>query len=269
MSAAKSAKKPNLKKLTVQFAGIATLVWDKKGGTADVHLVDLASAGFERHYAALSFEVTESTPHGIKGPSADATVSVLGRDTDIGLWNLFGTTVDIIGASGKLTVDDGKVDATKKPTKQAQSVRWLANVGALCESSALNPVCPTAAIIRIPAGRVTATGAAAARKVEFTDEGIPVGPDRFCLPRFQVEIPFASELAIRISRERVLRFEDSMTVMISNTCVCGLGAGPVANHFYGHSDVVQAKRRPTVKRSGPKPKTPMFPELCWTGFVEI
>jgi hypothetical protein len=84
-----------------------------------------------------------------------------------------------------------------------------------------------------------------------------------------VEVPFASELAIRLSRERVLRFADSMTIMISNTCVCGLGVGAPANHFYGHYEVVQARRRPTVRPAGPQPKTPMFPELCWGGFVEM
>lgn len=268
MSKKKSVKKSQ-NALTIEFSGIATLVWNRKGGTAEVQLVDLASAGFERHYAALSIEITPSTPHAIKGPSADAAVSLAGRDTDVGVWNLAGTTVELIGASGKLTVDDSKAEVTKKPTKQAQSVRWLANVGALCESDALNPVCPIASVIKIPAGHITATGAAAARKVEFSDDGTPVGPDRFCLPRFQVVVPFETELAMRLSRERVLRFQDSLTVTISNTCVCGLGVGPVANHFFGHYDVVQAKRRPTVRRAGPQAMTPMFPELCWSGYVEI
>jgi hypothetical protein len=266
---AKAAKKPKQNKLTIEFSGICTLIWNKRAATAEVHLVDLASAGFERHYAALSFEIKESTPHGIKGPSADASISVLREDTDIGLWNLMGTTVDLVGASGKVTIDDGKADVTKKPTQQSQSVRWLANIGALCDSDALNPACPTAAIIRLPAGHITATGAAATRKVEFSDDGVPVGPDRYCLPRFQVEVPFASELAVRLSRERVLRFSDSMTVMISNTCVCGLGVGPAANHFYGHYDVVQARRRPSVRPAGRQPMTPRFPELCWPAFVEI
>jgi hypothetical protein len=263
------AKSPKPHTLAIEFSGICTLVWNKKASTAEVHLVDLGSAGFERHFAALSFEVTASTPHGIKGPNADAAISVLGEDTDIGVWNLMGTTVELVGASGKVTIDDSKVDVTKKPTKQADSVRWLANISALCDSNVLDPVCPTAAIIRLPAGRITATGAAASRKVEFSDDGVPIGPDRFCLPRFQVAVPFASELAIRISRERVLRISDSMRIMISNTCVCGLGLGAPANHFYGHYDVVQAQRRPTVRPAGPQPKTPMFPELCWPGFVEI
>jgi hypothetical protein len=265
----KSARKPKQKILTIEFAGIATLVWDKKRGSAEVHLVDLGSAGFERHYAALSFEVSESTPHGIKGPSADAAVSLLGRDIDIGVWNLMGTTVELFGATGKLTVDDTKVEVTKKPPKSAESIRWIADVGSLCESHAVNPLCPTASVIKLPAGRITATGAAAARKVEFANDGVPVGPDRFCLPRFKAAVPFETELAIRLSRERVLRIQDSISVTVSNTCVCGLGVGPVANHFYGHYDVVDAKRRPTVKRAGPQPMTPLFPEICWAGFVEM
>jgi hypothetical protein len=265
----KSVKKSKPKVLTIEFAGIATFVWDKKRGSAEVHLVDLASAGFERHYAALSFEVTESTPHGIKGPSADAAVSLLGQNVDVGVWNLLGTTVELFGATGKLTVDDVKVDVTKKPPKSAQSIRWMADVGSLCESNAINPLCPTAAVIRLPAGHVTSTGAGAARKVEFTSDGTPIGPDRYCLPRFTVAVPFETEIAMRLSRERILRFNESMAVTISNTCVCGLGVGPVANHFYGHYDVVNAKRRPKVQPAGPQPMTPLFPELCWTGFVEM
>lgn len=261
----RSAKKSNV--LTIEFAGVTTLVWDRKADAAEVHLVDLASAGFERHYAALALEVAESTPHGIKGPDADAAVSLFGRNVDVGLWNLAGTTVEIYGADGALTVDNRKVDPTKRPDKQAQSIQWMANIGELCESATLNPLCPTSSIIRIPAGHITATGAAAARKVQFTCDGAPIGPARFCLPRFKATIPFESELALRLSRERVLRFTESMTITISNTCVCGLGLGTPANHFYGHYDVVEAKRRPDVSPAGPRPMTPTFPELCWTGFV--
>jgi hypothetical protein len=262
---ARSVKNANV--LTIEFAGVTTLVWDKQSDVAEVHLVDLGSAGFERHYAALGLEVTESTPRGVKGPDADAAVSLIGRNVDVGLWNLAGTTVEIYGAEGALTVDNRKVDPTKRPDKQAQSIQWMANIGELCESTALNPLCPTASIIRIPAGHITATGAASARKVQFTSDGVPIGPARFCLPRFKATIPFESELAIRLSRERVLRFTDSMTITISNTCVCGLGLGKPVNHFYGHYDVVQAKRRPEVSPATPQPMTPTFPELCWTGFV--
>lgn len=258
------------KTLTIEFSGICTLVWNKASNTVDVHLVDLASAGFQRHFAGLSFEVTESTPRSIKGPDADAAVSVAGADKDIGIWNLLGTTVEIVGATGPLTVDDGPVDATKRPGATAASIRWLANVGSLCESRRIDPVCPTAAIIRIPAGHVMASGPAAARKVEFVNDGAPVEPDRYCMPRFKAIVPFTDELVIRLTRERVLRFGDSMKVVISNTCVCGLGVemGPAANHFYAHYDIVRAKRRPQVKRAGKNTAVPWNPEFCFSGFVE-
>jgi hypothetical protein len=269
MSPAKNPKKPKAESLMIEFSGISTLVWNRKAGTAEVHLVDLGSAGFQRHHAALSLEVTESTPHGVKGPNADAAISVAAEDKDIGLWSLSGTTVDIVGATGKLTVDDSKVDVTKKPSKKAESIRWLADVGFLCDSRRLDPVCPTASIIRIPAGHISAAATAVARKLEFLDAGTPLGPERYCTPRFKIVIPFEQELALRLNRERVLRFTASMKIMVSNTCVCGLGVGPTANHFYGHYEVVQAKRRPTAKRAGPAPLTPSFPEICYGGFVEL
>ena len=115
MSPVKTSKP---RSLTIEFSGISTLVWNKKAGTAEVRLVDLTSAGFERHYAALGLMVQESSARGVRGPGADAAVSLPGEQTDIGLWNLDGTTIEIAGATGKLTVDDSKVDPTKKPSSK-------------------------------------------------------------------------------------------------------------------------------------------------------
>lgn len=269
MPRAKSPQTRKTKALTIDFSGICTFIWNKKEGTAEVRLVDLASAGFQRHYAGFALEVTEATPHAVKGPNADVAVSVSGEDKDVGVWDLFGTTVEIVGATGKLSVDDTKVDVTKKPGKKADSIRWLADIRFLCQSDKLDPVSPTAAAIQLPAGHVTAAAGYAARKLEFLDDGVPVGPERYCTPRFRAVVPFVDELAIRLSRERVLRFSDSMSVVVSNTCVCGLGVGPTANHFYGHYDVVKAKRRPVAKRAGPQPLTPSYPEICFGGFVEL
>jgi hypothetical protein len=255
--------------LTVEFSGICTLVWNKKAGTADVHMVDLASAGFERHYAALGLAVGESTARGVRGPDADAAISVPGEQVDIGLWNLFGTTTEVIGATGKLTIDDSKVDPTKKPSSKPGSIRWLPDIGFLCESTNVDPVCPTAAIFRISAGHLTSAGGAFARKVQFVSDGEPVGPDRYCVPRFQVTIPFDRTLALRLDRTRVLRFTESQRVIVSNTCVCGLGMATPANHFYGHYDVVDAKRRPTVAPAPKQAKFPWWPEMCNPGFVQL
>ena len=273
MSPAKSRSEPKPKPhaLTIEFSGICTLIWNPKTGSAEVKLVDLGSAGFQRHYAALGLTVAASdadTMQGVKGPDADAAVSLLGQDIDVGLWNLRGSDVEFVGATGKLTVDDSKVDVTRKPPKKGGSVQWLANVSVLCESQQLDPVCPTATILRIPAGHISSIGGDMARKIEFVADGTPVGPARYCLPRFQAVIPFEQELAVKLSRERVFRFTRSATIMISNTCVCGLGQGRPANHFYGHYEVVQAKRRPVVEPAGPKPMFPSWPELCFPGIVE-
>jgi hypothetical protein len=264
-----AAAKPKSRTLTIEFSGICTLVWNKKAATAEVHLVDLASAGFERHYAALGLAVGESTARGVRGPDADAAISIPGENTDIGLWNLLGTTIEIVGATGKLTVDDSKVDPTKKPSTKPGSVRWMPDIGFLCESDAVDPICPTAAVVRLPAGHLTSAGGRFARKVQFLVDGTPLGPDRYCVPRFQLTVPFEESLALRLDRTRVLRFSDSMQVIVSNTCVCGLGASEPANHFYGHYDVVRAKRRPQVGPPGKKVEMPWWPELCNPGFVQI
>ena len=230
-------------------------------------MVDLGSAGFDQHYAALGMPVTDTTPPTLRGPDADAAISLPGSSADMGIWSLMGTDVEIVGATGNLTVDDSKADVTKKPTKSSTSIQWLANVGFLADASTLDGVCPTSAIIRIPAGHLTASPSSATRKVEFIDGEKPVGPARFCLSRFQVAIPFEHDLAIRLDRQRVLRFADSTSIVISNTCVCAMSKLQGPNHFYAHYDVVRAKRRPTFQPAGPQPKTPLFPEWCWVGFV--
>ena len=107
MSPAKPARKTT-NTLTIHFSGICTFVWDRKRGSAEVRMVDLASAGFQQHYAALGIAITEDTPRAITAPDADAAVSLAAMNTDMGLWNLIGTDVKIVGGKGKLTVDDSK-----------------------------------------------------------------------------------------------------------------------------------------------------------------
>ena len=100
------------------------------------------------------------------------------------------------------------------------------------------------------------------------ESGTPLGPARYCLPRFRIVIPFEQELSVRLDRQRVLRFTAATSIMISNTCVCGLGVSSPANHFYGHYDVVRAKRRPRVQPAGPQPMMPAFPEWCFAAVVK-
>ena len=276
----KTAKKPQKpqKTLTIDFAGICTFVWNKKAGTAEMRLVDLESAGFQRHYAALGIAVNERTPKALKGPEADAAMSMPNTNTDLGLWNLIGCDVQIVGASGKLTVDDTKADVTKKPAKSAESIRWLADIGYLTGSSDPNALCPTAATFKLDAGHVTANATVGHRRVSFSDNSQPIGPTRFCVPRLRVAIPFEEELAVVLDRRRILRFTDSMQAVVSNTCVCAVGLEGMPDHFYAHYDVVDAKRRPkvTAAQAAPRggalavasPQLASFPEFCYMGFVE-
>ena len=264
MSPAKSATS---KILTVHFSGICTFVWDRKRGTAEVRLVDLGSAGFQQHYAGLSIAINENTPKAITGPDADAAVSLANVNTDLGVWNLLGSDVRIVGGTGKLTVDDSKVDVTKKPAKTAESVRWLANLQELTESDSANPLCPIAATVQIPAGRITASASTGSRKVEFLDGGTPIGPNRFCVPRITAKIPFEQEIALVLDRRRILRLAASMEVVISNSCVCALSMPGMPNHFYAHYDVVNARRRPTVEPAGKQVKGPLWPEFCYPAYV--
>jgi len=268
MSPAKPAKKSS-NTLTIHFSGICTFVWDRKRGSAEVRMVDLASAGFQQHYAALGIAVTENTPRAITAPDADAAVSLAAMNCDMGLWNLIATDVKIVGGTGKLTVDDSKVDPSKKPAKTVESIRWLPDLGELTESNKTNSLCPISATVEIPAGHVTGNARIGAQKVEFVNDGTPIQPNRYYVPRLTAAIPFDSEIALVLDRRRIIRFTASMEIVISNTCVCALGMPGMPNHFYAHYDVVNARRRPTVQPAGPGVKMPSWPEWCYMAFVEV
>lgn len=267
MSPAKPAKKSNT--LAIHFSGICTMVWDRKRGSAEVRMVDLASAGFQAHYAALGIAVSEDTPKAISAPDADAAISLPTMNTDMGLWNLIGTDVKIVGGKGKLTVDDSKVDPTKKPAKTAESINWLPNLGELTESDTTNSLCPISATVELTAGHITGNARIGAQKVEFANGGTPIQPNRFYVPRLTATIPFDQEIALVLDRRRIIRFTASMEIMISNTCVCALGQPGMPNHFYAHYDVVNARRRPTVQPASSGIKTPLWPEFCYMAFVKI
>jgi hypothetical protein len=262
----KSSKKTHA--LTIEFSGVCTLVWNKKAATAEVQLVDLAAIGMSRHSASLGIVIHDGNAAGIHAPDAEATVALPGVNTDVGMWSLLDTSVEIIGASGKLTVDNSKVDVTKQPSQSAESIQWLANVGVLAESAAINPACPTAATVRLTSGHITAAPVGKLRKVEFVDDGAPVAPPRYCIERFKVTVPFDDDIALRLDRRRVLRFSRSRTIVISNTCMCGLNSAPTVDDFYAHYDVVKARRRPQVRLAGSLPKIIEIPEICIVGYVE-
>ena len=267
MSPAKAARKTNA--LTIHFSGICTFVWDRKQGTAEIRMVDLASAGFQQHYAALGIAVTEDTPRAISAPDADAAVSLAAMNTDMGLWNLIGSDVKIVGGKGRLTVDDSKVDGARKPAKTVESIRWLPNLAELTESDTTNALCPISATVQIPAGHVTGNARIGAQKVEFLNNGTPIQPNRFYVPRLTATIPFDTEIALVLDRRRIIRFTASMEIVISNTCVCALGMPGMPNHFYAHYDVVNARRKPTVQPAGSGMRMPSWPEWCYMAFVEI
>ena len=188
MSPAKSARK-STNTLTVHFSGICTFVWDRKQGSAQVRMVDLASAGFQQHYAALGIAISENTPKAITGPDADSAISLANVNTDMGLWNLMGCDVQIVGGTGKLTVDDSKVDVSKKPAKTAESIRWLPNLRELTESDTSNPICPISATVSIPAGLFDDDPKVRPRLHVFTSSRAPWWTIQDDLPQHEKWVP--------------------------------------------------------------------------------
>lgn len=256
--------------LTIEFAGVSTFVWNKDRNSAEAVLVDLGASGFHKHHATLA---TEGAP-GLSCPDPDISVAVPGSPLELGIWTLNGELA-VSADAAPLDVDDGAIEHGNPPSHQNGSIRWLPEIGAICQSRTLASKVPVAARLPLTIGRVSSTAAAhPPMRVAFdvADEGL--GEERYVLPRFMVEID-APAVTLRLDAKRELRFANDHHVIISNTCVCEPAGAAGAGHFYGHYLLVDAKRKPAVRRtSGPflRPKTfaiPSAPEHCFSAYLEI
>jgi hypothetical protein len=258
--------------LTIEFAGISTLVWNKDKQEAEVRLVDMEAHDFHKHYAALGM----TSAHGVSAPDPDISISVPGRPMELGVWNLKGTEVEIIGCDpGPLDVEDDPVNGVQPPQRFAESIRWLPDIGELCQSRRLSTKVRLATRIPIKSGRITATAANHELiRAQFLDDGRAVAPVRYYLPRFLVELP-GKKISLRLDGKRTLEFSGDHEVIISNTCVCEPVVKKGSGHFYAHYLVVEPERQPRVRRLKNPPygvkamAWPMDPEFCFAAFVQI
>jgi hypothetical protein len=258
--------------LTIEFAGITTLLWHKDRKEATVVLVDLAAAGFHKHHAAMAME----GGHEVSCPDPDLSIAVPGQELELGIWNLQGTDIELIADGGPLEVDDTEVDVTQAPADNASSIQWLPEIGALCQSRTLAPGVPISARMQLKTGNITSTRAGHELiRVVFDDDDRQVGDERYILPRFLVRID-SPRVKIRLDTNREFKFETDHHVTISNTCVCEPVSRGAPGHFYGHYLLVEAKRKPRIRRtyrSGrPKGATfawPADPEYCFSAYALI
>lgn len=269
--------------LTIEFAGVSTFLWQpansqRKGASGNGHdeaavvLVDLGAAGFHPHHATLATEGTS----GVSCPDPDTSIAVPGSPLELGIWNLDGTEIELIADAGPLKVDDEEIDNTQPPPDTTGSIRWLPEIGALCQSRTLAPKVPTAARLRLTTGRVSSTAAAHPPvKLAFDDNDQPIdGGERYVLPRFIVELDCA-RAALRLDGKREFRFSGDHHVIISNTCVCDASKVGAPGHFYAHYLLVEAKRKPRVRHTSgvfKRPKTfaiPDDPGQCYCAYAMI
>lgn len=259
--------------LTIEFAGISTLVWNKQRNEAEVLLVDLAAAGYQRHHAMLAMADNPC----VVAPKPDASVAVPGQPLELGLWNLKGAEIEIDAKqAGPLEVVADEVNAAEPPAPGAESIRWLPNIGELTDSQTLNPRCPIAARIRITSGRITATAANFPQtRVQFFDGDRPLGAVRYTLSRFMLEVPDA-DVRLRLDGKRTIDVHTDHTAMISNTCAYESAFEGMSGHFYAHYLTVAARRRPTLLSTRSRQRAafaafswPSDPEMCVPAFVEL
>lgn len=268
--------------LTIEFAGVSTFLWRKANekdkdakDQGEVVLVDLAAAGFHPHHATLATEGGS----GISCPDPDTSLALPGWPSELGVWNLKGVEIELIADAAPLAVDDGEIKLQDAPPEGTGSIRWLPEIGGLCQSRTLAPRVPTAARMRLNTGRVSATAARHPPLRVMFDEVVdgndqPIDGERYVLPRFIVEIDCAKAV-LRLDAKREFRFEADHHVIISNTCVCEHARFGAANHFYGHYTLLEAKRKPRIRQTSGefrRPKlfsVPEDPPQCFCAYAMI
>lgn len=259
--------------LTIEFAGISTLVWNKATNEAEVLLVDLAAAGYQRHHAMLA--MADNTA--VVAPQPDASIAIPGQPLELGIWNLHGAEIEIDAKdAGPLEVVADPVNDAEPPAPGAESIRWLPDISDLCQSRSLNTKCPIAARVRIRSGRLTATAANFPQvRAQYFDGDRPLGPARYTLSRFMLEVP-STDVRLRLDERRVIDVHTDHHAMISNTCAYESAFTGMSGHFYAHYLTVAARRRPIVQtvRSARRAAFAAFswpadPEHCVPAFVEL
>jgi hypothetical protein len=268
--------------LTIEFAGVTTFLWRKANAKdkdaqhqGEVVLVDLGNAGFHPHHATLATEGNR----GITCPDPDTSVAVPGWPSELGIWNLKNAEIELIADAAPLTVEDGEINAQEPPPDTTGSIRWLPEIGSLCQSRTLAPRVPSAARMRLNMGRVSATAAKHPPVRVVFDEVVDgedrvIDAERYILPRFMVEIECARAI-LRLDGQREFRFDADHHVIISNTCVCDHAKFGAANHFYGHYALLEAKRKPRVRQTSGefrRPKhfsVPSDPAQCYCAYAMI
>jgi hypothetical protein len=261
--------------LTIEFAGITTLVWHTATNEAEVLLIDLEAAGFHRHQASLGVPAQSD----IEAPDPDTSIAVPGSPMELGVWNLKGCTdIQVDGADvASLEVVADDINAAEPPAADEDSIKWLPEIGELCGSRTLSTRIPVAARMRIRSGRITATAARHPQiRAEFSDENRSLGPARYYLPRFMLELPGA-DISLRLDGKRTVTFRRDHEVMISNTCVCEPVFRVRGGHFYAHYLVTEPQRRPRmrsyVQGQGPMgPQAfaiPPSPDECFSAFFML
>ncbi len=263
--------------LTIEFAGITTLVWHKAKGEAEVILIDLEKAGYERHQAALGMPPRI----GVVAPEPDTSIAVPGRPMELAIWGLKGTQIEVRGGdTGPLRVAAGEIKSAEPPPPVADSIYWLPEIGELSGSKSVSKAAPIAARMRVRSGRITATAAAHPQiRGQFISGGRELGPLRYFLPRFILEID-GTDISLCLDAHRTLEFPVDHTVIISNTCACKplLAGDPARDHFNAHYLVAEEpQRRPTIQArilgNGPTGlkafAIPPSPDQCFSAFFLV
>lgn len=269
------SQKP-LNTLTIEYAGIIALVWDKDSKGKERGRAILVDVGKTQaidsqtgqavyrtsHFPSLTLpstkEVTGSVPDLVTTlPTVDS-----GRDGERMTWRLKGTTVSIQSDRKDLAVFTPEYDATVPldfPTAntigEKRNLYYMADLAKMTGAKALRTDAPISATVVDLRGAITARATEVTRAFSFTfqDNGQAVAPaDRFVATRFRQVLTFENYIEIQLKKKKkngvtsmrtilVKRNPDpqitNLDMVISNLCPCD--SEEDEKHFNSYYDLLE------------------------------
>jgi hypothetical protein len=238
---AKAKQAAKAKWLTLEFAGICSLVMKKGATAAEVWLPDVMTAAppdqATKHFASLILLSEEEQ----KGVVADSAVTIPNHGPEYTVWNLAETTVSFV-----TDMKTGIAAPSKIAGPNGGGIQDLADIWAVSKPASFESKPPNACTVTIDNGQLGSVlpPLAAGIKYVFHSGDKPNKTDlksaRAYAWRIRVRIPFKAELSVVITpksgKAKVLKFERPTQAVIANLCQ---EVGSQRNHFYAYYGLVK------------------------------
>lgn len=243
----KKSAKPKAKMLSIEFAGICSLIRKKNSAAAEIWLPDVMKAAppaqRTRHFASMIVKSEEEQKH-----VADSAVTFPGHDPEYTVWNLADTTVRFESDGPK-----GLTTPSNPAGKRAGSVTKLADIWSISGPTGFQAQPPNTCTVTVADGELASVmPPTTAQKYVFYKGNSPTPGELKAAQvyawRIRVRIPFKKEVRVVLANpagERVLTFAESTDAVIANLCQ---EVGSKRNHFYAYYGLVEGATPRNIKK---------------------